>query len=304
MLDYLHRLLRGTSLYLKLGTVRHRTTMHRSNGQSIGVEPGEDIEEINLDRTFDDVTSTQEFLELMLDEMAGKIGIESASDFISPEGLLHLTLASGGVPRDYLNTLVEAIPAARSANQKRVSPTSVYKGAGRLSYRNKLSNLREEAGNDATAIERVFSDLATFCLQEQKTTGFLISQEEVGDYSAEHEIIQQLMDFKLIHVVEPDTSAASNREGRYEAYTLDFALFMEPRLRNMRHMEFWKVDERSRRKGVREAPDYPLARARRAAAGETQGGGPESVMEEIERRAGVEPDVSGEAAEARLFPVE
>ena len=223
VLDYLHRLLRGTSLYLKLGTVRHRTTMHRSNGQSIGVEPGEDIEEINLDRTFDDVASTQEFLELMLDEMAGKIGIESASDFISPEGLLHLTLASGGVPRDYLNTLVEAIPAARSANQKRVSPTSVYKGAGRLSYRNKLSNLREEAGDDATAIERVFSDLATFCLQEQKTTGFLISQEEVGDYSAEHEIIQQLMDFKLIHVVEPDTSAASNREGRYEAYTLDFA---------------------------------------------------------------------------------
>ena len=72
----------------------------------------------------------------------------------------------------------------------------------------------------------------------------------------------------------------------------------------MRHMEFWKVDERSRRKGVREAPDYPLARASRAAAGEIQGGGPESVMEEIERRAGRSRSVSGEAAEARLFPVE
>ena len=116
VLDYLHRLLRGTSLYLKLGTVRHRTTMHRSNGQSIGVEPGEDIEEINLDRTFNDVTSTQEFLELMLDEMAGKIGIESASDFISPEGLLHLTPASrrcsSGLPQH-----------PRRGNQRLVAPT-------------------------------------------------------------------------------------------------------------------------------------------------------------------------------------
>jgi hypothetical protein len=69
------------------------------------------------------------------------------------------------------------------------------------------------------------------------------------------------MDFKLVHVVEPDTSAASGRPGRYEAYTLDFSLFMEPRKRNIEHVEFWKIDDQRRRVGIREAPVYPLQRA-------------------------------------------
>lgn len=128
VLDYLHRLLRGTDLYLKVGTVRHRTTLLRVNGQEIGIDPSEDIEEINLDRTFEHVDETRQFLELMLDSMAKKVSIDGADEFISSEGLLHLTLASGGVPRDYLNTLVEAVPAARGLDQQRVTPRTISKG--------------------------------------------------------------------------------------------------------------------------------------------------------------------------------
>jgi len=98
VLDYLHRLLRGTNLYLKLGTVRHRTTLQRSNGQSIGVDPSEDVEEISLDRTFEHVDSTRDFLELMLDSMAKKVKIDTAGSFISSDGLLALALASGASP--------------------------------------------------------------------------------------------------------------------------------------------------------------------------------------------------------------
>lgn len=287
VVDYLHRLLRGTDLYLKLGTVRHRTSLQRSNGQTIGVDLNEDVEEISLDRTFQHVDSTREFLELMLDSMARKADLESAGSFISSEGRLALALASGGVPRDYLNTLVEAIPVARSLDQQRVRPRTVYKGAGRLSYRTKLANLRDDVGDDAKAIELVFADLARFCLKEERKTGFLISQEEVQTHPDEHEIIQQLMDFKLVHIIEPDTSAASSRTGRFEAYTLDFSIFMEPRLRGIKHIEFWKTDEQRRREGVREAPHYSLDRARTAASGETVNAS-EKVLEDLEREVGVE----------------
>jgi energy-coupling factor transporter ATP-binding protein EcfA2 len=215
IVDYLHRLVRGTDLYLKLGTVRYRTALLRHEGQPIGVDPAQDVEEINLDRTFEDVSSTEDFLRLMLDSMAQKVNIESGREFISEDGLLALTLASGGVPRDYLNTLVDGIVAARALRQARVTPRSVYKGAGRVSYRTKLANLREDTGQDTDAIERVFRDLAAFCLKEERKTGFLISQTEVTDHEAEHDVVQQLMDFKLIHVIESDTSAASGRSGRY-----------------------------------------------------------------------------------------
>jgi hypothetical protein len=288
IVDYLHRLLRGTDLYMKLGTVRHRTTLLRHDEQPIGIDPSQDVEDISLDRTFEDVDSTEEFLGLMLDSLCRQVNIDSGSHFVSADGLLHLTLASGGVPRDYLNTLVEAVPAARSLGQQRVTPRTVYRGAGRLSYRTKLKNLREDVAGDSQPIENVFGDLATFCLKEERKTGFLVSQADVREYEAEHEIIQQLMDFKLIHVIESDTSAASGRPGRYEAYTLDFALFMEPRLRNINHVEFWKTDEQRRRRGVREAPHYPLVRAREIVSGPSPES-PEEVVEAIEAEVGTEP---------------
>jgi hypothetical protein len=133
----------------------------------------------------------------------------------------------------------------------------------------------------------VFSDLSQYCLKEIKKTAFLISQDDTAKYKPEHESVLQLMDFKLIHVIEPDTSAASGRPGRHEAYTLDFALFMEPRLRGIEHVEFWRVDEQRRRKGLREAPVYSLGRARDVLA-EAKAIDAESAIEEIRSDVGIE----------------
>lgn len=265
VIDYMHRLLRGTDFYLKVGTVRHRTVLVRHEGsQTVGVELAQDVEEINLDQTFEDIDATRRYLTRMLDSMAAKVGLEdlSQSGVISDDALLQLTLASGGVPRDFLNIFVEAVNAARDSGWERLTPKSIYKGAGRVSYRTKLTSLREDAGTEATGLEKVLSDLTTYCLKEKRKTAFLVSQDESRTYKDVHELIQQLMDFKLIHVIEPDTSAASGRPGRYEAYALDLSLFMEPRLRNIEHVEFWKIDEQRRRRGLREAPVYSLERAK------------------------------------------
>jgi hypothetical protein len=105
--------------------------------------------------------------------MTKKIGIESSKELISEDGLRELALASGGVPRDYLTTLVAGIEAARALGQAQVTPRSIYKGAGRISYRTKLKNLRDDTGQDADAIECVFRDLVSFCLKEKKKDGLL-----------------------------------------------------------------------------------------------------------------------------------
>lgn len=280
VIDYMHRLLRGTDFYLKVGTVRHRTALVRHEGsQTVGVELAQDVEEINLDQTFEDIDATRRYLTRMLDSMAAKVGLEdlSQSGVISDDALLQLTLASGGVPRDFLNIFVEAVNAARDNGWKRLTPKSIYKGAGRVSYRTKLTSLREDAGTEATGLEKVLSDLTTYCLKEKRKTAFLVSQDDATTYKDVHELIQQLMDFKLIHVIEPDTSAASGRPGRYEAYALDLSLFMEPRLRNIEHVEFWKIDEQRRRRGLREAPVYSLERAN----GLLSGGNVQSVEQAI-----------------------
>ncbi len=296
ILDYLHRLFRGTDFYLKIGTVRHRTTLNRHDGRTIGVELYQDVEELDLDQTFEDVDRTKAYLARMLDALAAEVGLNGLSTkAFNPDGLLDLTLASGGVPRDYLTTFVEAVDFARGQHRTRwLTKTAIYKGADRVSYRTKLTSLRSDIGDDAKPVERVFSDLVSFCLKEKRKTAFLVSQDEVMTHPAEHDAIKQLMDFKLVDVFEADTSAASGRFGRFEAYTLDFSLFMEPRLRGIELVEFWKVDEQRRHRGIREAPNYPLRRASVAMAKS----GPtttEAVVEGIRVDIGLETSTSATA---------
>lgn len=285
--DYLHRLLRDTDVYLKIATIRHRTTLLRNRPQTVGVELGQDVEEINLDRTLEDLDATQQYLLQMLITMGERVGISNINAYFNPEALQALTLTSGGVPRDFLNIFVNAVEAALSEERaKWLTPRNIYKGAGRLAYQTKLKNLRDDAGLDAAGLDRVLIDLLTFCLKEKRKTAFLISQDEAQQHPREHGLIQQLMDFKLIHVVEPDTSAASGRSGRYEAYTLDFSLFMEPRRRNIEIVEFWRRGEDSHRLGIREAPVYGLDRAARVFEDASSSASPEAFLDEQEVETG------------------
>ena len=143
-----------------------------------------------------------------------------------------------------------------------------------------MKNVRDDRSSDSSPLEKVYRDIISFCLKEKKKTAFLVSQEQAQQMPEIHELILQLMDFKLIHVVEPDTSAASGRQGRFEAYTLDFSLFMEPRIRNIEHVEFWKVDSDRRRIGLRESPDYDLSRAQYAISLALEGSSIDDVIEE------------------------
>lgn len=261
VVDYLHRICRGTNAFLKIATIRHRTTLRTHEGQTIGVELAQDIEEISLDKTFERFESTHQYLHSMLQSLA-KEYVSDTSLLFNPDASRALTLASGGVPRDFLNILVDAIDLSIRSNKKdRLTPTYIYKAASAISYKSKLANLKEEAGFDSEALERLFVDLLAFCLKERRKTAFLIRHEDAREHPVVHELLLQLMDFKLIHLVETNTSAASGRPGRYAAYTLDFSIFMEPRLRGIEIVEFWKNDEQRRPVGIRESPDYPLQRA-------------------------------------------
>lgn len=283
VVDYVHRLLRGTSYYLKLATIRHRSSLRKHEGQTIGVEIFQDVEEISLDKTFETFEATNAYLHAMLQSMAERVSKNwQVADTFNPDAPRALTLASGGVPRDFLNIFVDAIDASLQAGKSgRLTPTYIYKASAALSYKNKVANIKEDAGYDSMALEKLFADLLVFCLKEKKKTAFLISREEAQKFPAENELLQQLMDFKLIHLIESNTSAASGRSGRFAAYTLDFSLFMDPRKRGIEIVEFWNTDEQRRPVGVRESPDYPLGRLRDVLTRNEQPD-PEEVLASVE----------------------
>lgn len=296
VIDYLHRLLRDTDLFLKIGTVRHRTRLAKTDGIRYGVQPYQDIDTFNLDQTLEDLERTSSYLEDMLRRLGAEVGLEDALACLSDEARKELVLLSGGVPRDYLNIFVEGLGRARNVGTRsRITPTDLRQAAASLSYESKFGELRDAAGGEAPALETLFVDLVKFCLTEKRQTAFLISKDDIQAHPEVHDLIQQLMDFKLIHLVEPSTSAASGRPGRFEAYTLDFALFMEPRKRNIEIVRFWETDDQRRRVRLREAPVYELARGRTVISGEGQ------AAEEAIRVATSLPAAPADGDELRLF---
>jgi hypothetical protein len=291
VIDYLHQLLRDTDLYFKVGTVRHRSSMLRTSPVHVGIQTHQDVDGFNLDQTLEDLGQTGAYLETMLRELGRRVDLDDVLTIMSDDARKDLVLLSGGVPRDYLNIFVGGIERARATpNRRRVTPTDLRRAAVALSNETKLRDLRTDAGSEVPALEALFVDVVRFCLTEKRKTAFLVSHEHKAEHPDVHDLIQQLMDFKLIHLVEPSTSAASGRPGRYEAYTLDFSLFMEPRRRNIEVVRFWETDDQRRRVKLREAPVYDLARAKGVA---TAGAGVRAE-EAIEIANRVESEPEGE----------
>jgi hypothetical protein len=297
VIDCVHRLLRDTDLYFKIGTIRHRTTLLRTEPVHVGVQPTQDVDSIDLDQTLEDLDRTRGYLEEMLRLMGQQAEMEDATSLMSDQARRDLVLLSGGVPRDYLSIFVNGTERARNRRDaRRVTPTDLRKAAAALVRETKFGELRRDAGEKAEVLEALFADLVQFCIVNKRKTAFLISEDEARDSPDAHELIRQLMDCKLIHVVEPSTSAASGRAGRFEAYTLDFGLFMEPRKRNIEIVRFWETDDQRRRVRLREAPIYPLAQAQEVLSGARRGD-VEAALEVVDA---VEDDTT--SAELRLFP--
>jgi hypothetical protein len=269
VIDYIHRLLRDTDLYFKIGTVTHRSNLLRTSPIHIGIQPRVDVDALSLDQTLEDLDQTRGYLEEMLRLMGREVGVDEAPLVMSDEARKDLVLLSGGVPRDYLNVFVGGLERARRIKNRRlITPTDLRRAAAAQVQDTKLPELRRDSGENVDALEALFATLVDFCLVEKRKTAFLISEDEAQQQPEAHELIKQLMDCRLIHIVEPNTSAASGRPGRYEAYTLDFGLFMEPRKRNIEIVEFWETDDQRRRVRLREAPVFPLERVQAAISGE------------------------------------
>lgn len=299
VVDYLHRLLRDTDLYLKIGTVRHRTTLLRTSPLHVGIQTRVDVDGLNLDQTLEDLDRTGKYLEHMLRALGSEAQIRDVLEIMSEEAKKDLILLSGGVPRDYLNIFVGGLERARiTPTRKKVTPTDLRRAAADLSNEVKLRDLRVDAGSEVPALETLFVDIVRFCLNEKRKTAFLVSLDDKAAYPHAHELIQQLMDFKLIHLVEPSTSAASGRPGRFEAYTLDFAIFMEPRRRNIEIVRFWETDDQRRRVKLREAPTYDLRRAQEIIDGDTTARAEDAL--EIADRV----EIDEQAEPLRLFVLE
>lgn len=233
ILDMLHGVVRDSNAWLKIASIRHLTRWFQSS-PPLGLQTMHDADLIDLDVTLQDPQRAKTFLESILLQYAKHVGVASLGRLFHAAALDRLVLASGAVPRDYLILAGSAIAKAqRRQNAKLVGVQDVNQAAGDAAQV-KLQELEDDMAADVSSAARTISGLKAvrdFCLEETSFTYFLVGYRDKEDSPHLYSTITDLLDVRMIHLIDAGLSDAHAAGRRSEVYMLDLSQFSGSRLK-------------------------------------------------------------------------
>ena len=242
VLDYFHRIAKGNGLWLKVGTIRHRTSWYIHGDPPCGMKIDDDADQIDLDLTLEKYGLAKAFLVKILRNFFNSVSLSSVSKYLTDGAKDRLVLASGGVARDFLSIFRKSLMVARERGGghrgDKIGAEDVNVAAGEHDTSKREEFIRDTLDGEAGPLDIEFQKLRHFCLNQANCNCLLLDQEEKGK---EVELIHELVDLKLIHLVRSRVTV-SKRQGKiYEAYMLDLSQYAGARKRRkLQIVEFWK----------------------------------------------------------------
>lgn len=242
VLDYFHRVAKNNGLWIKVGTIKHRTQWYIHGDPAIGVKIGDDIGEIDLDLTLERYRVTSDFLGKILDAFLDDSKIARA-EFLVRAAFDRLVLASGGVARDFLGLLRRSILIARergdTARGEKVGVEDINASAGDYDA-SKREELTRDTLDERQALEGEFSAIGRFVNDVSRANVFLIDK---GLPESVIEPIEELVDLRLVHRVRSRVTVRDRPGKTYEAFMLDVSQYTASRKRReLEIIEFWRDD--------------------------------------------------------------
>ncbi len=242
VLDYFHRIVKGRSVWLKVGTIRHRTDWYRHGNPPVGMKLGDDCDDIDLDITLEKYEIARKFLLKVLDQIVYEAGLEDHRILLADGGIERLVLACGGVARDFLTIFRKAIDVARERGRThrgdRINAEDVNVAAGEHD-RAKRDELRRDTLEEREQLERGLASIQEFCIAN-KVNCFLVEQDTGGNTN----LLGELVDLRFVHVVEARTTVRDQPGKLFTAYMLDISQYSGERLRrDLEMISFWKREQ-------------------------------------------------------------
>lgn len=248
VVDYFHRVAKGQRLWLKIGTIRHRSSWYVHGDPPTGVKLGDDADAIDLDLTLEKYDLAREFLKKILTNFAKEAKLQPISMFLTDGAVDRLVLASGGVARDFLSVFRKSIDIARERRGggragERIGAEDVNMAAGEHDT-SKREEFKLDSSEDAQGLDAQFTRIRDFCLEKANYNCFLIDKDA---RSEETNSIHELVDLKLLHLVRSRVTVSGRKGKIYEAYMLDVSQYAGARKRRgLNIVEFWKKESEDR----------------------------------------------------------
>lgn len=229
LLDLIAGMLRDCDGWLKVASIERLTRPHEPSSR-LGLEVPHDATKIDLDVTLEDPAAAQNFLESVLGNYITSVGLRGPSSIAKPQARGRLVLASGGVPRDYLNLCASSIVVARTtrALAREIGKEDVAQAAGQ-SARFKRRDLEQDVASETAGSLLQAQDRIAGNVRAQGYTYFridLIQKTHPG-----YGLLAQLVDLRFAHLVQAGLSDQHRAGTKYEAYVLDLSEFSDVRLK-------------------------------------------------------------------------
>ncbi|MDA8563002.1 hypothetical protein N9L06_00970 [Mariniblastus sp.] len=242
VVDYMHSIGKGHGMWLKVGTIRHRSTWYVHENPPVGMKLGDDADEINLDLTLEKYRTTKDFLVKILSRLLTECDLKS-TQFLTDGTIDRLVIASGGVARDFLGILRRSIAFARERdnleNRPRVGAEDVNMAAGEYDSTKRDEFKKDTYSDEEIALQITFDRVRDFCLDTANSNCFLVEQSATGP---EIDSLNELVDLKLLHRIRSrvTVNTATQKGKLFEAYMLDLSQYSASRKRRgLEIIEFW-----------------------------------------------------------------
>lgn len=234
ILDDVASVLRDCNGWLKIASIERLTRAYIPSTKT-GLEVPHDATKIDLDVTLENPAATQRFLEAVLLSYTKAAGIRSLASIAKPEALARLVLASGGVPRDYLNLFASSLGVARRQREraKEVGREDVAIAAG-LSAKGKKRDLELDVVESSS--QRLLAAIESLS-GAVKTAGYAFFRVNADQRSSSaYEMFSLIVDLRFAHIVQASLSDQHKSGVRYEAYVLDLSEYSDIRLKRGLHV--------------------------------------------------------------------
>jgi hypothetical protein len=233
LLDMLHALTRDNRMWLKAAGIRHQCRWF-SDDPPTGLQSGHDAQIISLDVTLEEPEKARHFLWSIFRTYSEEAGVRNISRFLGSAAVDRLVLASGGVPRDFLTLSASAMQIARQREKGRITGVQDVNAAAGRAADVKLRELEEDAAASVGAAERQINALNLIrhrVVERENHTFFRIDVREKESCAREYELMQGLMDLRLVHLINSGVSDPHQAGRRYEVYMLDLSQFTGARFK-------------------------------------------------------------------------
>lgn len=249
VIGYMHRLVKDTNIWLKIGSIRYSTEPFVDGDPPRGMQSGHDAHEIALDRGMRHFESTSKFLEKILQNLCESSKVNLAELF-TQDARKRLVLAAGGVARDYLRIASGAILEARNrgvskkTGSHRVSVEDVNKGAGTLAP-SKRKDLQRDEPAEADELGNLVQKITEFC-RAKKSAYFLVAADDV----LLSKQVDKLQHLRFAHLLIESETIPDQGSRRFNVWLLDVAELSAQRATVGMDFLGWETRSKRRNRGL------------------------------------------------------